>query len=193
MKTLLIRLLQPWARLRARLQGLARLWYHTRLSVAVEHLATSTVVLGPVELYGTGRIHIADHALLYPGLFLETEDQGRIDIGQDVVLSRGVHLSSRCAITLGNGCMVGEYTSIRDANHRFGGGQGIRHSGFSAAAIVIGENVWVGRGSVILPGVSIGAGTVVAANSVVTRSLPAGVLAMGSPARVVRALDEAAS
>lgn len=193
MKTLLIRLLQPWARLRSRLQTLARLWYHTRLSVGVQYLAGSTVVLGPVELHGTGCIRIAGHALLYPGLFLETEGQGRIDIGQDVVLSRGVHLSSRCAITLGNGSMVGEYTSIRDANHRFGAGLGIRHSGFSAAAIVIGENVWIGRGSVILPGVSIGASTVVAANSVVTRSLPAGVLAMGSPARVMRSLDETGS
>ena len=57
--------------------------------------------------------------------------------------------------------------------------------------IVIEDGVWLGGGAVVLPGVTVGAGTVVAAGAVVTRDLPAGVLAAGNPCRVVRPLDEA--
>ena len=56
----------------------------------------------------------------------------------------------------------------------------------AAEPITIGDNVWLGGGVVVCPGVTIGEDTVVGAGSVVTRDLPAGVLAVGSPARVVR-------
>ena len=58
----------------------------------------------------------------------------------------------------------------------------------AAEPIVIGDNVWLGGGVIVCPGVTIGANTVVGAGSVVVRDLPAGVVAVGSPARVVRAL-----
>jgi len=60
----------------------------------------------------------------------------------------------------------------------------------AAKPIVIGDNVWLGGGVIVLPGVTIGNDTVVGAGSVVTRDLPAGVLALGNPARVVRTLSE---
>lgn len=63
----------------------------------------------------------------------------------------------------------------------------------AAQPITIGDNVWLGGGVIVLPGVSIGADTVVGAGSVVTRDLPGGVLAVGNPARVVRRLDGAQS
>ncbi len=59
----------------------------------------------------------------------------------------------------------------------------------AAKPITIGDNVWLGGGVVVCPGVAIGADTVVGAGSVVTKDLPAGVLALGNPARVVRELD----
>ena len=54
--------------------------------------------------------------------------------------------------------------------------------------ITVADNVWLGGGAILLPGVSIGENTVVGAGSVVTRSLPADVVAVGNPARVVRTL-----
>lgn len=64
-----------------------------------------------------------------------------------------------------------------------------RRAGWEAAQpIVIEDNVWLGGGVIVLPGVTIGADTVVGAGAVVTRDLPAGVLALGNPARVVRSL-----
>jgi maltose O-acetyltransferase len=58
----------------------------------------------------------------------------------------------------------------------------------AAQPIVIGDNVWLGGGVIVCPGVTIGSDTVVGAGSVVVRDRPAGVLAVGTPARVVRAL-----
>ena len=64
-----------------------------------------------------------------------------------------------------------------------------RRSGLEMAApIRIGENVWVGGGTIIGPGIEIGADTVIGAGSVVTRSLPARVVAVGNPCRVIRKL-----
>lgn len=56
--------------------------------------------------------------------------------------------------------------------------------------IRIGKRCWLGAGVIVVPGVSIGDGTVIGAGSVVTRDIPAGVLAVGNPCRVLRALDE---
>lgn len=61
-------------------------------------------------------------------------------------------------------------------------------SGRAAEPITIGDKVWLGGRVVVRPGVTIGADTVVGAGPVVTADLPAGVLALGSPARVLRAL-----
>jgi maltose O-acetyltransferase len=60
----------------------------------------------------------------------------------------------------------------------------------AARPITIGDNVWLGGGVVVLPGVSIGADTVVGAGAVVSRDLPAGVVAVGNPAEVRRRVDE---
>ncbi|MGK3959299.1 sugar O-acetyltransferase [Sorangium sp. So ce118] len=61
----------------------------------------------------------------------------------------------------------------------------------AAKPIKIGNNVWLGGGAIVLPGVTIGDNTVVGAGSVVTRDLPANVIAVGNPARVIRHLDGA--
>lgn len=54
----------------------------------------------------------------------------------------------------------------------------------------IGENVWIGAGAIILPGVKIGENSVIGAGSVVTKDIPANVVALGSPCRVIREIDE---
>ena len=58
------------------------------------------------------------------------------------------------------------------------------------APVVIGRNVWLGANVTVLPGVTIGDDSVIGAGSVVTRDIPVGVVAVGSPARVVRAIGE---
>jgi acetyltransferase-like isoleucine patch superfamily enzyme len=176
-----------WATVELR-RNLRRVWSHALLSSNLEApLDASVVVLGPPEVHGIGRIRIGRDSLLYPSLYLETEDSGSIDIGDRVVISRGVHIVSRAGITIGNGTMIGEYTSIRDANHARMPGLRIRDSGYTSQPITIGKEVWIGRGVAILGGVTIGDGATVGANAVVIDDVPAGSTAVGVPARPIGA------
>ncbi|HRD67990.1 MAG TPA: acyltransferase [Candidatus Competibacter sp.] len=184
-KRLLVRALTPLARL-ATIMGEPgrRVWAHARLRASITGpVGPSVVIMGVAEVRGAGRIELGRNLFLYPGLYLETQEPGRIVIGDDVVMSRGVHVVAFQEIQIGPGTMIGEYASLRDANHRFSADQPIRRSGHDAAPIRIGRNVWIGRGVTVLPGVTIGDGAVIGANAVVTRDVGPGAVMVGVPAR----------
>ena len=165
---------------------LGRAWAHASLAAAVDTpLDPSVVILGVPEVHGTGRIAFGRDLYLYRDLYLETQEAGTITVGDRVVMSRGVHVVAFSRISIGAGTMIGEYTSIRDANHVVAEGTAIRDSGHVASPITIGANVWIGRGVTILGGVTIGDGAVVGANAVVTRDVPAASVAVGVPARAL--------
>jgi acetyltransferase-like isoleucine patch superfamily enzyme len=164
-------------------EPLRRAWAHARLAMKIASpLDPSVVILGVPEIHGTGRISLGKNLFLYRELYWETQETGSIVVGNDVVMSRGVHVVSFCRVSIGDGTMIGEYTSIRDANHRIRTGLPIRVSGHEAAPITIGRNVWIARGVMVLPGVTIGDEAVIGANAVVTKDVPAGAIAVGVPA-----------
>ena len=68
------------------------------------------------------------------------------------VISTGTHLVSMASISIGAGSMIGEYCSIRDGNHLRSADKPMRESGHRAAPIVIGKEVWIGRGVAVLAG-----------------------------------------
>jgi acetyltransferase-like isoleucine patch superfamily enzyme len=165
-------------------ESLRRIVSHARLAARLRvPLPASVVVLGKMWVYGTGNIHLSDNALLYPDLHLETQGDAAIVLGSGCVLSRGVHLVAMAGIAVGEGTMIGEYASVRDANHRREEGVPIRDAGHSARAITIGKEVWIGRGAAILSGVTIGDGATIGANAVVTHDVAPGAVVVGVPAR----------
>lgn len=184
LKAVLATLLLPVAWV-ARVIGLRvqQLWNFSRLQEALGGgLHSSSVVLGRVTLEGTRNIRLGRNARIYPGVYLETQGAGRIDIGDNVVFSSGVHIVAFEQVSIGDGAMLGEYTSVRDANHRLST-LAMRYSGFDIAAVHIGSNVWIGRGVTVLKGVHIGSHSVIGANAVVTHSVPENSRAVGVPAR----------
>ena len=152
-KWLIAGLLAPLARLqRTTLASATRLWAFARLREALAgQLHSSNVVLGAVELHGTRRVRFSQGALIYPGVYLETQGEGSIEIGDRVVLSRGVHIVAFDKVVISDDCLIGEYTSIRDANHRLGTAS-TRQSGHDSAPVTLGRNVWLGRGVSVLKG-----------------------------------------
>jgi acetyltransferase-like isoleucine patch superfamily enzyme len=168
-----------------------RIWAHAHLAAGIRHpLPASVVVLGRPEVYGTGNIVIGSDVLLYPHVYLETQGEGSITIGNNVVVSGGTHIVSRASVTIGQGTMIGESTSIRDANHTRTVGKSIRGSDDIATPIVIGKEVWIGRGVAVLKGVTIGDHATVGANAVVSRDVPSHTIAAGVPARTIKSRAE---
>jgi len=183
-KTALSSVLSGLLRITAPLRASAeRMYAHARLAAALrEPLPASVIVMGRVSIHGSGCIRIGKDVLLYPDVHLETQEGGRIEIGDGVVISRGTHIVAVARVIIGRGSMIGEYTSIRDANHSRDPGVPIRDSGYIATPIEIGEEVWLGRGVAVLGGVTIGDKATVGANAVVTRDVRAGLTVVGVPA-----------
>jgi acetyltransferase-like isoleucine patch superfamily enzyme len=171
--SLMARFLRSWRRMSA--------FAALRAKLTVP-LPTSTVILDRANIHGTGKIRCGEGLLIYPLQYMETRGEAEIILGDGVVLSSGVHLVAYAGIFIGKGTMIGEYSSIRDANHTRQDDCTLRDAGHSAKPIVIGREVWIGRGVAILSGVTIGDGATVGANAVVTKDVAPGAVVAGVPA-----------
>jgi maltose O-acetyltransferase len=110
-----------------------------------------------------------------------------VHIGANVFVNWGGVFLDVGRITLGDFVQLGPNVQLLTATHPLGTGR--RREGWEGSGpITISDDVWLGGGVIVLPRVTIGAGTVVGAGAVLTRDLPPGVLAVGNPARVVREL-----
>lgn len=151
---------------------------------------SSGVDIGPgVELSATdgGRIVIGRNVSLGPHCRIVARRGGRIRIGDHVQLGQGCIVAALESVEIGPGCLLAEYVVIRDQDHD-PGSRPIRRSGFKTAAIEIGDDCWLGTKSTVLRGSVIGRGAVIGAHALVRGTIPSRVLAVGSPARVVKEL-----
>lgn len=128
---------------------------------------------GPVKL-------VADR----PGAFVQIGDESRIN---------GACLHAYSSITVGKRCLIAANTQIIDGSGHDLSFEDVtarvRTKG-SANPIAIEDDVWIGSNCILLPGITIGRGSVIAAGSVVTRDVPEMSVAAGNPARVVRSYGE---
>ena len=129
--------------------------------------------------------HVGEGVEVRPGL--------RVDYGSHISIGDGTFVNYDCTmldvadITIGAACQIATRVQLLTPEHPLEPGP--RRDGWeSARPVVLGDNVWLGGGVIVCPGVTIGDDTVVGAGAVVTRDLPAGVLAAGVPARVLREL-----
>ena len=109
-------------------------------------------------------------------------------IGPRTFINFGAVILDVGRVTIGADVQIGPNVQILTPTHPLD--PEVRRTGLEAAEpITIEDNVWLGGGVIVCPGVTIGRDTVVGAGAVVTKDLPAGVLAVGNPARVVRTLS----
>jgi maltose O-acetyltransferase len=110
-----------------------------------------------------------------------------VSLGPRAFVNYGAVILDCAPVTIGAEALLATNVQLLTATHPLDAAA--RRSGLEAAApISIGAGAWLGGGAIVCPGVTIGEDTVVGAGGVVTRDLPAGVLAVGNPARVVREL-----
>ena len=110
-------------------------------------------------------------------------------MGDDVYANFNLTLVDDVKITIGNHVMFGPNVTVATAGHPVEPNLRSRQAQYNLP-VNIGDNVWIGAGSVILPGVTIGDNTVIGAGSIVTKDIPANVVAYGNPCRVVREIGE---
>ena len=131
---------------------------------------------------------IGDGTEIRPPLYV---DYGtNIRIGARCFANFGLVALDVAAITIGDDVQIGPNVQLLTPTHPVEP-EARRAKWESARPITIGDNVWLGGGAIVLPGVTIGDDTVVGAGAVVTKDLPAGVVAAGNPARVRRAATDA--
>ncbi|MEZ5840583.1 MAG: sugar O-acetyltransferase [Hyphomicrobiales bacterium] len=136
------------------------------LSDLIGRMGADCEIKAPFKCDYGYNIELGDRVFMNYGCVLL--DCNRIVIGSDTLLAPGVQISAAYHPT--------DYEPRRRKLE-------------AAAPVVIGSNVWIGAGAIICPGVTIGDDTTIGAGSVVTRDIPARVVAAGNPCRVIRELD----
>lgn len=156
----------------------------------------------PCELQGTGfksinigrNTGIQKHTILGCwNKFYEQNFNPAIFIGNNCNIGEYTHISSCNRITIGDGLLTGRFVLITDNNHGALSKEEsttppLRRKLVSKGEIVIGENVWIGDKVTILGGVNVGNNVIIAANSVVTKSIPDNCVAAGNPAKIIKSI-----
>ena len=182
------------------LDHLARMWVRWEVS----SLGPRCVVLGfpIIDEHPKSEIHLGHRVVLCsrpsdtalgvsrPVILRTLSPRAEIRIGDDTGMS-GTTVCAAVSVVIGRGCLFGADVMVVDTDFHPLGLEGRRYAreGVASAPVHIGDNVFLGARTLVLKGVSIGDNTVVGAGSVVTRSLPADVIAAGNPVRVLRSLD----
>lgn len=117
-------------------------------------------------------------------LFVENPDL--FAVGQDAFLNSGVKVLNGATVSIGDGTLVGPDVKFCTTFHHADPDLRALDRSASAKPIVVGRNVWIGAGVIVLPGVSIGDGALIAAGSVVAQDVPERTMVAGCPAKVKR-------
>lgn len=157
----------------------------------------SLICFPPNTIFNEAHIHIGDNTMFGPGITLSA---GMVP-GQVGLLPRVVSVGDRCLIGKGSGIVghfsieigddvwTGHHVYITDQNHGYRDlSLPISRQAMPEKPVRIGDGSWLGHGTIVLPGATIGRHVVVGANSVVTGELPDHCVAVGAPARIVRRL-----
>lgn len=120
----------------------------------------------------------------------------QVIFGKNVELGDYVHIGALESVVIGNNVLMASKIYISDHDHGIYAGQNISPAGqiqsekpLQISPVVIGNNVWLGENVCVLKGVHIGENSIVGASSVVTKSIPANSIAVGTPAKVVKQYD----
>ncbi len=160
--------------------------HHSRLHLGRNVFMDDRVVVFQRETGGS--VVLGDWVCIYRDSILETGENGCIEIGDEASVHPRCQINAyKGSIRIGAGVMIAPSCALYSYDHGIRAGVPIREQPIrSKGDIVIGDESWISFGAVILGGVKIGEGAVVAAGSVVTKDVPDGAVVAGNPARLVK-------
>ena len=178
-------------------RGFAKL-FSLSVGGAFAEFGKNSVIQLPVRLVGEHRIAIGSNVFFASGGWLQVVENGEpsdevaLRIGDGCAFAGGCVLSAVKSLTLGRNVVTARNCYIADHSHAYTAvGVPTAEQGLTdILPVVIEDDVWLGQNVVILPGVRIGRGAVVGANSVVHSDVPSYSVAVGIPARIVRRFGE---
>lgn len=159
---------------------LRELWYKYNY---IKLRRTQIKVLNTLKCYGINNY-------LCQGVQISLPEN--VTLGNHVWIGHNVKIDGRGNVNIGSGCILARDVEIISSNHYFQGDDLMEipyDKRFITKSIKIGENVWMGIRTVILPGVIIGEGAIIGACSVVTKNVPPLAIVGGNPAKVIRYRD----
>ncbi len=132
-----------------------------------------------------GGATVGKRTIIYPGVWIFPIKP--LKIGDDVDLALDVIITTNGGVEIGNRVLIGYRAQILSQNHLIPEKKGrIFGSGHEKKKVVIGDDVWIGANAVILPGVTIGEGSVIAAGSIVNKDVEPFSIVGGVPAKVIK-------
>jgi acetyltransferase-like isoleucine patch superfamily enzyme len=152
-------------------------------NVSINALSVNGIQLGD-------QVSIARDSILFCTGIISQKGTG-ITIGDRTGISARAYFAGQGGITIGNDVIMGPNVQIFSENHNFSDTVlTIKEQGVTKQPVTIGNNCWLGAGTTILAGVIIGDGCVIAAGSVVNKSIPANSIAAGVPAKIIKSRIE---
>lgn len=139
-----------------------------------------------ISIGKNGSLTVMQYLISNGDLHIRVSDNACISIGKNVFFNHNCSLTAKETITIGDNAVIANNVVIVDHDHQFGS-FGVTN-GYTVAPVCIKENVWIGANSVILKGVTIGEGAIIAAGSVVNKNVPAQELWGGVPAKCIKKL-----
>lgn len=184
-------------------RGLLKLAYDvilTRIEAVFLWKSKVRIIRRPVYIRGQRFISLGNKFTSGVGLRLDAFPiNGKIclEIGNNVQVNDYVHIGAIDSVKIGNNVLIASKVFISDHNHGFYGTNGLHDSPLtipkdrelSYSSVTIEDNVWLGEFVAVLPGVTIGKGSIIGTMSVVTKSIPPNSIAIGSPARVIKTFN----
>lgn len=178
-------------------KSIAGLWNNGWSVLRAQYFLRQATLEGPrVRVWGRaavrndGTMIIGDRVQIVSTITpteLVTMGNGRLTIGERTYINYGCSFAAMESVTIGAHCHIGTYVIIMDNQfHRLEPERRLEIP--ESQPIVIEDNVWLGARVIVMPGVTIGAGSAVGAGSIVTRDIPPRSVAVGTPAKVIREL-----
>jgi acetyltransferase-like isoleucine patch superfamily enzyme len=144
-----------------------------------------TVIGRHTVIVNSANVQIGKNCLLQDGVYLRAGTDGRITMKDGVAINSFCRLFGHGGISIGENTQIGPGCLITTTTHDYG-----QELETSFLEVNIGRGVWIGANVTILPGVTIGDGAVIGAGSLVTKDIPARVIAVGSPARPIKNVSD---